>query len=208
MIVFEEARAHPFTPVKIAFLTGLSNPNCCQLSPIQKTFLRRLECPEAWKIYLNFPYLDKPNNTQQSSNPNLGVETNIITNSLFNIKQYFQASSQIYKTAATQHLSQLAASTNHLILLVGSCGLEILNHALTPNINKKLLHLFVYGPVAKSLPDVNHTLIQGSNDFISKAFFQNVDLTIPNLGHLGYLEKQPVFELVNQTLKPKLAELL
>lgn len=211
MIIFQDPQPHLFSPVKIAFLTGLSNPNSNALSTTQKTFLSRLDYCEAAKVYQNFPYI----NTSASIEKATTFVPEIITTSFANIKQYFQASSQAFSTAARSHLTQLAASTKYLILLVGSCGLEILNHALTADIRKKLLHVFAYGPVARHLPDVSHTLIQGSRDYISQTFFRPKNIpnlkiipslkVIPNLGHLAYLENDLVFDAINQELKSKLS---
>jgi len=203
VIVFQAPAKHHYSQVKIAFLTGLSYPNSCELSTVQKVFLSRINCCETWKVYQNFPYIDQEKPLVQASK----FAPEILTTSVANIKQYFAASSLNYKTAARKHLIQLAASTEHLFLIVGSCGLEILNHALTSEVSKKLRYVFAFGAVARSLPSYNYTLIQGSQDYISKAFFRKAHRVVPSLGHLGYLENAVVFEHINSALEQELSHL-
>ena len=203
MIVFQRPENHSFTPVKIAFLTGLSYPNDCALSSVQTQFLKHLQCCESWKVYQNFPYILQA----KPATPQLMFMPDILTTSISNIKQYYLASSHRYKTAAKQHLTQLAMSCEHLFLIVGSCGLEILNHALTVEVKQKLRYVFAFGPVAKALPSSEHMLIQGRQDYISKAFFKNVDCLIPDMGHLGYLENDLVFQRINTGLQHELSKL-
>lgn len=180
---------HSKTLYKIAFLTGLSDPRSCALSKLQKHFLASLELPESYKLYLNFPYL-----------PSVGIENEPLWKaSLHNTHQFL--SIRFHRATACRHLENLANSTSNLILITGSCGLEILNIALTSTFAKKLEHVYALGPVAWQRPAYPCTLIQGSSDYFSKLFFRNADMYIDDIHHMNYLESASVFKFINQHLK-------
>jgi hypothetical protein len=180
---------HLKTTYKIAFLTGLSNPRSCALSNVQKQFMKKLELSETYKLYLNFPYI-----------PSEGEEHEPLWRaSLHNTQQFLKVSS--YRMLAGEHLKRLAKTTDHLLVITGSCGLEILNVALTDEVKKKLLHVYALGPVAWQKPVYPCTLIQGSSDFISKLFFRLADIQPNDVNHMDYLGSQKVFEFVNEHTK-------
>ena len=120
MIVYEPPTRHAFTPQKVVLLSGLSNPATCGLSAVQKQFLAGLHVPEAWKVYWNFPYLACPE----------GSDTPLWRASLHNFQQFILASGRRYRRAARAHSRALVHSTEHLLVVALSCGLEILNSVL------------------------------------------------------------------------------
>jgi hypothetical protein len=177
---------HSKTNYKIAFLTGLSNPESCALSKIQKQFMTKLESPETYKIYLNFPYI-----------PSIGEENEPLWRaSLHNTQQFF--SIPTHQRLARRHLEELAKAANHLIFITGSCGLEILNVSLSEEVANKTLHVYALGPVAWQKSTYSCTLIQGSSDYISKLFFRKVDFQPNDVNHMNYLESIEVFEFINR----------
>jgi hypothetical protein len=185
--MLESPPAHyPATQYKIAFLTGLSNPNSCALSKVQKQFLARLELPEIYKLYLNFPYVLSKGEENEP----------LWKASLHNTQQFLNAHS--YKNFIRAHLVHLANTTEHLILIAGSCGLEILNVGLNDEATKKILHVYALGPVAWQKPGYPCILIQGSSDYISKLFFRKVAFQPPDVNHMNYLESKSVFDHINR----------
>jgi hypothetical protein len=180
-----------YTSVKIAFITGLSNPKSCSLSKIQRQFMSRLEVPEKYKLYYNFPYA-----------PSEGEEKEPLWKASFeNVNQYLRCRQPYYQQQLHLHLESLAASCDQIIFLSGSCGLEMLNVALSASSQKKLAHVFAYAPVARKHPEYPCTLIQGSRDYLSQVFFKPLDKTIQGLGHMDYLQHPEVFEIVQQGLR-------
>jgi hypothetical protein len=176
---------HQKSKYKIAFLTGLSNPQSCALSKIQKQFMAALELPESYKLYLNFPYI-----------PSGGEEREPLWKaSLHNTRQFLSAS--LYRALVQEHLTHLASSTEQLVLITSSCGLEILNVGLSEQLTKKFLHVYALGPVAWQKPNHPCTLIQGSSDLISKLFFRNIDIQPSDVNHMNYLDSKEVFECIN-----------
>jgi hypothetical protein len=191
MIICQPPVQHPYSPVKVAFLTGLSNPKSCALSALQKQFMARLELPQTYKVHSNFPY-----------HPCQGEENEPLWKaSIANTRQFLQLRRAYYRQHLRGHLDSFAASCDKLILLTGSSGLSLLNVALTDTANKKMAHVFAFGPVAWQLPKVSCTLIQGSQDYLSRWFFKNVDYRIDGLNHLDYLCHPEVFSVINQSIK-------
>lgn len=191
MIIYHPTVPLPYTPIKVAFLTGLSNSASCSLSYEYQQFMSNLACPEAWKIYLNFPYI--PNGED-------GENVSLLNASLANFRQFLWAQSPRYREAAQRHLTSVATSADALFFVVGSCGLEILNQAWTEAIARHQVRIVALGPVARNRPYASCTLIQGTRDYISRLFFRDVDVVIPDTGHMDYVSDRRVFDLVSQSL--------
>jgi hypothetical protein len=185
MILSEPPARHPFTPLKVVLLSGLSDPSTCALSAAQTRFLASLAAPEESKIYWNFPYLPSPGARRD---PPLWLA------SLRNLRQFLQASRPAYRA----HWHALAASAESLVVITGSCGLEIFNHCLEAG--DPVGHLFALGPVARARPAVPHTLVQGTRDPFSRVFFRKCDVELPGVGHMTYLGDSRVQRLVNDYL--------
>jgi hypothetical protein len=189
VILFQPPAKHRFSQIKIAFVTGLSNPHRCCLSRVQKEFINRLEFP-AYKLDYNFPFI-----------PADGEENETLWKaSMNNIKQFLSYPSKEYKKHLRLHLDHFTASCDQMIFLAGSCGLELLNVALSSQSREKLLHVFAYGPVARQHPDYPCTLIQGSKDYLSRFFFKHPDERLSTVGHMDYLQHPRVFEIIQQRL--------
>jgi len=173
------------TGEKIVLLTGLSDPSTCALSAAQTRFLASLAAPESAKIYLNFPYLASP---KARRDPPLWLA------SIRNTQQFLQASRATHR----EHWRALAASADSLIVITGSCGLEIFNHCVRAN--DPVRHVFALGPVAWKRPSVPHTLIRGTRDPFSWAFFRKCDVELSGVGHMNYLDDSRVQRLINDYL--------
>lgn len=185
MILSEPPARHPFTPLKVVLLTGLSDPATCALSAVQTRFLASLAAPEAAKIYWNFPYLPS---SKARRDPPLWLA------SIRNLRQFLQASRPAYR----EHWRALAASTESLVVITGSCGLEIFNHCREPR--DPVGHVFALGPVARARPAVPHTLVRGTGDPFPRVFFRKCDVELSGVGHMNYLDDSRVQRLVNDYL--------
>lgn len=189
MVLFRPPIDYPYSNIKLALITGLSNPYSCNLSRIQKNFLSRLEFPHI--VPYNFPYL-----------PSSGEENEPLWKaSMENMKQFLMYQTSYYQHHLRLHLNNFISSCEQIIFLSGSCGLEILTLALSQESKTKVARVFAYGPVAKRHPDFPCTFIQGSKDYVSRYFFKKVDYRIPHLGHLDYLQHPEVFNIIQQGLK-------
>ncbi|MEA2337706.1 MAG: hypothetical protein QOE82_1713, partial [Thermoanaerobaculia bacterium] len=121
MILSEPPARHPFTTRKVVLLSGLADPGTCALSPIQRRFLDAIDAPAESKVYLNFPYVSS---TRPRVHPPLWLA------SIRNYAQFLRASKPAYRDRARLHWRALLESTESLVVITGSCGLEILNHCV------------------------------------------------------------------------------
>lgn len=177
--------------MKIAFMTGLSSWNNNKLSPIQETFLNNLKTEEKNKIYLNFPFIDK---NQVYKKPH------IILASISNACQYF-LSKTIWIKKHQKELRELLKTEKVLLLLVGSCGLEILRNMDLSTMDRNKIHVITYGGVAKKTPDYKYiTLVQGDKDWISRLWIKEYDLIIQS-DHMNYLESEELLNFTNQYIE-------
>jgi hypothetical protein len=196
VIVLRPPIEWPHARIRIAWLTGLSDPQRCRLSEAQETFLRRLDAPEACKLYRNFPYLPCEG---EAPPPRL------LRASLRDGRQFLAASgwrsktAASYRSAAVAHWQALARSTDRLLILVGSCGLEIVRRCLAcPAGSIADVRVAALGPVGWARPPCEALLVQGSRDYISRLFFRRPDVLVPSVGHMDYLSSDRVFDAVNR----------
>ena len=195
MIIDREPTNHAPTERKIALLSGLSDPESCALSEVQRRFLDQLTVCDNEKVRSNFPY--RPDDCLPRTMPSL------LSASWANGRQFWLASGDRYRTAATRHWNALVQSCDELTVITLSCGLEILNSCLVAGLRPKSLRIISLGPVARARPSAVHTLIQGSRDYISKPFFQKIEIALPGVGHLNYLDNVKTVEIVNQLLRQR-----
>lgn len=176
--------------MKIFFMTGLSDWNNSSLSPQQINFLKKINLQENNKIYMNFPF---ESNSKYK-------KTNILIASLSNSLQYMLARTSWIKKKEID-FKNLLAKENKILLLVGSCGLEILRNINLSAADKDKIHVIAYGGVAKKIPDYQHlTLVQGKNDWISRLWIKRYDLLI-NSNHMNYLDSQEFLTFINKYIK-------
>ncbi|MCA9129414.1 MAG: hypothetical protein KDB22_20150 [Planctomycetales bacterium] len=183
---------YAYTPLKVAFMSGLSEPRSCALTSRQQAFLRSLAAPESCKVYCNFPFV--PTRAIPLPPPPLWKA------SLRNTAQFLRARRPGYARRARKHLEALSDSADRLVLITLSCGLEIANRCLADLAPGKQIFVFALGPVAWTRPIYSHVFIQGSRDYVSKLFTRTVDVRLNGVGHLSYLDDPQVSELINDKL--------
>lgn len=177
--------------MKIAFMTGLSDFNNTSLSHLQNKFLSKLDVDNNDKIYLNFPY-EKTNKRVEN--------VNIITASISNAIQYFLFRTK-WLLKKESKLKEIINNEDKVILLVGSCGLEIIRNLSLSEEEKNKLFIISYGGVSKQKPKYkNLLLIQGDDDWIARLFIKECDIKVKS-NHMNYLESEEFFNLVNNKVK-------
>lgn len=170
-----------------AFITGHSVRGCTGLSAEQFDFLRRSELPEERWLTCNFPYHE----TFPFPRPNL------IRASLNNSCHYYFSRFGGFRDRHRDQVIGIFSRYEKVILLAGSCGLELLNNLELPDDIRGRLHVFSYGAVSRKLPDTaSHLMVQGSRDFISKIFHRRVDHCYAG-SHMGYLRSPETLGLFN-----------
>jgi hypothetical protein len=190
MLVTLPAARHAPAPLKIAIVSGLSDPASCALSELQRAFLDRLDAPRDAIVDRNFPFVDA---VAPRRAPPLWLA------SLRNLNQFLGASRPSYAAHARRHWRALRDSADALVIITLSCGLEILRHCVEPEDARRAIHVLALGPVARALPDLPCTLVQGTRDPISHLFFRDA-IRIPNVGHLDYFRSNTVLTIANQIL--------
>jgi pimeloyl-ACP methyl ester carboxylesterase len=169
---------HAWTPRKVVFVSGLSDPATCALTSEQRALLDALPVEQEAKVGWNFPFVPGPEDLRKP--PSLWQAA------WRNYRQFLDAPSDRYRRLAEPHWRALRDSTAELSVIALSCGLEIVNQFLDP-IRDANVRVLALGPVARRRPPVPHTLIQGSTDWISRRFFPAADVTIPAVGHMDYV---------------------
>jgi len=106
---------------------------------------------------------------------------------LNNVGHYLGSRTATFREKHRAEVVARFAGMNAVILLAGSCGLELLNNLNLPAETRGRLHVFAYGPVSRRRPDVASCfLVQGDLDVISRAFHCEVDAR-SLCAHMGYL---------------------
>lgn len=171
--------------VIVAFFTGQSDPRTNALSPLQLGFLDRSPVSPEQRLDLNFPYrLAAP-----------WSETNLLLASFSNVRQYLASRRPSFVERHRLPFQQTFSSAGKVILLAGSCGLELLVNLRLPEQDLRRLHVFAYGPVSRSLPRcASLETVQGKRDAISRWWHPQVDHVI-SCGHMDYLEAEETMAL-------------
>jgi len=173
-------------PIRIAFLTGRSDPARCGLSPAQQDFLDALRAPGRECIDRNFPY----------AAPQPGhVAVPLPLAAWRNLGDYVGARRPAFAERHRVTVAPMFEGTGAVVLLAGSCGLELLaNLHLAPDVRSRL-HVFAYGPVARRAPDVARLLcVRGRGDWISRVGWHGAVRRVDG-GHMDYLRQPEVLAL-------------
>jgi hypothetical protein len=176
----------------IAFLTGQSDPGRCALSPEQWAFGQALVAQSSGTelVSVNFPYC-------ATTAPHRPVP--LWRASVANAWQYWRARHSAfigtYRSCVMNGLDRYP----RLLLLAGSCGLELLNGLQLPSDYRQKIVVLAYGPVARSRGPWASSLVQGRRDRLSRAFFPRVDSVI-EAGHMDYLQSPEFFSIALATI--------
>jgi len=174
------------TPIRIAFLTGRSDPSRCGLSPEQHAFLHALQAPGRELVDRNFPYAARDGGH---------VAVPLPLAAWRNLGDYIGARRPAF---ASRHRASVASAFDGdgaAVLLAGSCGLELLANLHLDASLRARLHVFAYGPVARHAPDVARLLcVQGRSDWISRLGWRGPVRRVDG-GHMDYLRQPDVLAL-------------
>ena len=164
--------------LRVAFITGQSDPRRWTLSPAQAGFLRRLRLAEGVGYPLNFPYL--PGSPPHAPTP-------LWRASYANACIYWRSRTPAFRARYRPATIAMLEQAHHTVLLAGSCGIELLNNLQLPDDVLARVRVFAYGPVARCRPPCRSLLVQGRDDRLSRYYFPSVD-RIVEARHLDYLD--------------------
>lgn len=194
-----DSLARPSTHM-LAWLTGQSAYHHGSLSPAQAALLRGVTLPGWSRVEANFPYNKAALTADYQPTP-------LLPASVRNSAQFVAAlTSSAFGQACARHLQPLLdASTSRLVLLCGSCGLQLFQAAL-PWLRVPTglhIHLVGLGPVCLRFhrhPQVAVTVVQGRHDWLSRSLCPlPCHYQVP-AGHLDYAGLAQLPELIKHLL--------
>lgn len=206
--------AHGAGP-RIAFLTGRSDPDRCALSPVQRAVLDAL-ATHAADLHLdplNFPWHPHLGESDDRDDDRAWRETPLLRASIANGRQYLAARRGGFAdlpNAAIAHARARLLASPRTLLLVGSCGLSLLDALIAPfdAAQRARLRVVAYGGVAPRWPrGVDGAQLRGRRDRIVAWFGPN-DGPAPRTidgGHLDYLARPAACDAVLDAARAQLA---
>ena len=180
-----DPRASLVTPagVRLLLLTGQSSFRSARLEPEQSAFLRAIAPPDATIVDAGFPF--HPAMLDDAPPPGM------VAASWRNLLQVlWSVASPRYQTSVARTLQQAVDATEiELLLVTGSCGLQIANRVwprlvIPPGLRIRAVAL---GPACFGrlrLAPARVAVVQGTRDGWSRLFFRGrIDARVP-CGHL------------------------
>lgn len=184
--------SRPDARVQVAILTGQSNPDSCELSPLQARFLADVAQAGAsgWSVVdRNFPYGDP-------GEPHRDVP--LLPASVANARQYLASRHGAFAERHRATVLTLLARAPFTVFLAGSCGLELFANLHLPDAARTRCRILAYGPVARRAPDVRLDVVVGVRDWMSRGLFRlpaGVPRHTLRCGHRDYLSAPGMREL-------------
>ncbi|HDS1038341.1 TPA: hypothetical protein QDZ42_000347 [Stenotrophomonas maltophilia] len=178
----------PAAPVylQLAFLTGQSDPAHCALSPLQRAFGQALQAPGRRLHPCNFPY----DIATAAHRP-----TPLLSASWHNSRHYLRSRHSGFAQAHGAAMHGLLHAAPHTLLLVGSCGLELLANLRLPPALMQRCSVLAYGPVARSAPAATHLeILVGRQDWVSRLGWRGARRWVDS-GHMDYLRQPAVLAI-------------
>lgn len=171
-----------------AFITGHSVRGCTGLSQEQRDFQQRTDIPPGHWLPHNFPY----HATFPFPEP-----FNLLRASVNNVLHYSRSRFPAFAKTHRDAVAQVLAPYDTILLLAGSCGLELFNNLGLPAELRQRIHIFACGPVSRRAPEVaSCIMVQGMHDWLSRFYHPRVDHRYP-CPHMGYLLAPETLRLFN-----------
>jgi hypothetical protein len=189
---------HPWSPSKLVWLSGASDPRTCALSSAQLDLLE--SCGPTDVCARNFPYVE-PRRWAGRRPPGL------LLASTSNVLQFALASTPLFRRATGRHWAALCASTQQLLVVAGSCGAQFLRQLEPITPLDVALHSLALGPVAWRAPRSLELAVIGGRDRIARiveGMPRAVEVVRPaGVGHMGYLADESVRRVVREWVRLK-----
>ena len=199
-ILRQPPATYDWKPVRIAIVTGLSNPESCCLSEDQRSLLNAVSDGQNSAILWNFPFI--PDSVPRT-------DVRLLQASVANGLQFLRCGTSRYQQLATPHWKALAEATGCLLIVTGSCGIQLLScwSGVQKQAHAGRIRALALGPVGSGQPEFPVTVVQGSHDWISRIWFRNPDHVVNGVGHLDYWKNTQSREIVLRWLRDSISEL-
>lgn len=193
-----QAAKEPVAPaeVRVALLTGQSSFQSSTLSPAQLQFLTVIAPKNAAILPIGFPF--------DFAFQGAGFrETSLAGASCRNARQVVWAlRSLAFQQVVAQRLHALITATSQrLILITGSCGLQLANAAWPALPAGPRVDVIALGPACFGTLRVPAIVVQGRADHWSRLFYRGRVDHRPACGHLEYWNSAEVRALVKGLLR-------
>ncbi|MBL8818122.1 MAG: hypothetical protein JNL58_18995 [Planctomyces sp.] len=198
---------HHHTPYKIAVVTGLSDPESCRLTKSQRMLITPPDVDVQSVVRWNFPFTPDPSvRTGEEHLEQVDPAIPLLRASFANSFQFLRSLTFGYQTLASPHWESLLQSTSRLLLITGSCGLQLINSWTGLAAYADRIRVLALGPVAFSRTMVPTTILQGSRDTLSRLCFRSPEILVTGTGHMDYWEDPQVREIAAQWLRDRISE--
>ncbi|MEO8268345.1 MAG: hypothetical protein ABI557_01420 [Aureliella sp.] len=161
------------------------------------------EVTDANFVTCNFPFV-----SCQSSRVGHRRQVSLPMASLNNGWQYLQSGRSSYRRLALRHWEPLLNSTEQLLLVTGSCGLQLALEGLqVTSAELDRVQVLALGPVAnqaRARSSMHLLTIQGERDWLSRHFF-SADVLVPGVGHLEYWSNECVHKVATDWVLNKIS---
>jgi len=194
-------------PIRLAFVSGLSDPRCCRLTEAQQELLDRMAtaCDRPHELSLvtrNFPFVERGDVDRP--------EPGLVSASRANAGQYRALRRTAFVDRCLPHWLALRRSSERLRIVTLSCGLELIDRLEARAIGRGEspidLKIAALGPVVGRRTPLAPLTICGSRDLLSRWFVPRPDVVVPGIGHLGYVVSPIVEEHLNRWLSDSISE--
>lgn len=184
----------PWTPVKVGWLSGVSRPGTCALSPEQRAFVAGLRAPEEWKLRTNFPYGGRAEAFRRTPLP-FAMAVNLI--------RFLGASQPLRRPRSRRAWAALKHSCDRLLLVTSSCGSQMVAALERAAPEGAAVALFTLGAVDLGARALDVERAVGGDDGIARP--RKGARVLPGVGHMGYARSAAALEEVNRWLDERLA---
>lgn len=172
-----------------AFITGHSVRGCTGLSQKQQSFQQRSGLSAEHWLPHNFPY--KPTFAFPERFPLLRASVN-------NARHYFASRRPSFARQHGAAVNAVLQPYDTILLLAGSCGLELFNNLRLADGLRSRIHIFACGPVSRRRPEVaSCVMVQGTGDWLSRLCHRTVDHRY-ECSHMGYLDHPETLRLFQE----------
>lgn len=201
-ILQQPPSSYHWLPVRIVIVTGLSNPTTCRLTEHQKSIVTEVEGASDFFVPWNFPFL--PDSVLTGSVPR--SEPTLLTAAIANGLQFLRSRTEGYRRAAEPHWNAVLNSSGRMILITGSCGIQLAAASGVLRSAAGRIKAIALGPTGGTDAVFPVTTVQGDRDWISRRWYRQVDHPVPEAGHMDYWEHPEVRERVQSWLRCRISE--
>lgn len=162
----------------VAFITGHSVRGCTGLSREQIDFQQRSQVAQEHWVPHNFPF------QETFAFPE---SVGLLRASLNNVRHFVESMLPAFQRRHRAQVIKLFAAHEAVILLAGSCGVQLLHQLDLPAEILRRVHVFAYGPVSFQRPSTASLfVVQGKNDLLSRCFYPAANHRLV-CSHMDYL---------------------